>query len=138
MWKMHYNCILIAWKCLNKCVKVSPIEFLPRINTFLVFNKSKLAEITKLFIKLCKSVWIGVGKYHLYNSDHEYIFFGTHYVKNFWKCQILWKIMWKLYFDCMHVCDWVYKSIWKYFKWFVLLNFVLFGTKNVEIRPWIT
>ena len=79
------NCIIIALfiasKCVTKCVKVSPMEFLPRINTFLVLNELKLAQIAKFYIKLCKSVWIGVGKYHLYNSDHKYILFGTHYVK---------------------------------------------------------
>ena len=81
------NTIIIAfwlhesvWIC--KCVKVSPMEFLPRNNTFLVLYISKLAEITKLYIELCKNVWIGVWKYHQYNSDHEYNLFGTQYVEN--------------------------------------------------------
>ena len=73
---------MIAWKCVTKCVKVSPIEFLPRINTFLALYILKLAEIAKLYIELCKNVRIGVWKYHQYNSDHEYNLFGTHYVEN--------------------------------------------------------
>ena len=73
---------MIAWKCVTKCVKVSPMEFLPRINTFLVLYILKLAKIAKLYIELCKNVWIGVWKYHQYNSDHEYNLFGTQYVEN--------------------------------------------------------
>ena len=74
--------LFIAWKCVTKCVKVSPMEFLPRINTFLVLYILKLAEIAKSYLKLCKNVWIGVWKYQQYNSDYEYNLFGTQCVEN--------------------------------------------------------
>ena len=117
---------MIAWKCVTKCVKVSPMEFLPRINTFLVLYILKLAEIAKSYLKLCKNVWIGVWKYQQYNSDYEYNLFGTQCVENSKKSQILWKIVWKLHFDCKNVCDWVYKIVWKYFKLFFSAKFCTF------------
>ena len=88
-------------------MKVSPMEFLAWVNTFLVLNMLKLAEIAKLYVKLWESVWIGVWKYHQWNSEPEYILFGTQYVENGWNSQIVWKIVWKLYFECMNVCEWV-------------------------------
>ena len=59
---------MIAWKCVNECVKVSPMEFSAWVNTFLGLNILKLAEIAKLYVKLWESVWIGVWKYHISQS----------------------------------------------------------------------
>ena len=125
-----------VWEC--ESVKVSPMEFLAWVNIFLVFNIFQLAEIPKLYVELWESVWIGVWKYHQWNSEPEYILFGTQYVKNGWKRQIVWKFVWKWHFDCMNMGEWVYKSVWKYFKWIFQLNYILFDTKNVEFRPWMT
>ena len=97
--------LFIAWKCVTKCVKVSPIEFLPRINTFLVLYILKLAEIAKSYLKLCKNVWIGVWKYQQYNSDYEYNLFGTQCVENSKKKPNIVK-------NCVKIAFWLQECVW--------------------------
>ena len=52
---------------------------------------AKIAQLCeKIALKLRKSVWMSVWKYHQWNSELEYTLFGTQYVKNGWNCQIVW------------------------------------------------
>ena len=45
------------------------------------------------------------------------------------------QIAWKLHVNWMKVCEGVCESVWKYHHWISQLEYMLFYTQYVEIRP---